>query len=104
MPGVGSEPGTGFAWARILAGVGETWVLTRPWPARQAELEAAAAAAPEHAAIHLEYVELPRWLGTTDWILSPAATSESNTSCGSSWPSGRRAGWRDGTASTWCGI
>ena len=67
MPGVGSEPGTGFAWARILAGVGETWILTRPWPARQAELEAAAAAAPEHAAIHLEYVELPRWLGTTDW-------------------------------------
>lgn len=67
MPGVGSEPGTGFAWARILGGVGETWVLTRPWPARQADLEAAVAVAPEHASIHLEYVGLPRWLGTADW-------------------------------------
>ncbi|HTS15724.1 MAG TPA: glycosyltransferase [Candidatus Sulfotelmatobacter sp.] len=67
MPGVGSEPGTGFAWARILAGIGETWILTRPWPARRAELEAAVAAAPEGASIHLEYVDLPRWAGTSGW-------------------------------------
>ena len=67
MPAVGSEPGTGFAWARILGGIGETWILTRPWPARRAELEAALAAAPEAATVHLEYVDLPRRLGTADW-------------------------------------
>lgn len=67
MPGVGSEPGAGWAWARILAGIGETWVLTRPWPGRRAELEAAVAAAPERDALHVVYVDLPRPLGTPNW-------------------------------------
>jgi hypothetical protein len=28
-PGRGSEPGAGWSWARMLAGIGETWVVTR---------------------------------------------------------------------------
>ena len=28
-PGRGSEPGAGWSWARMLAGLGETWVVTR---------------------------------------------------------------------------
>ena len=67
MPDVGSEPGTGFAWARILGGIGETWILTRPWPARRADLDQAIAAAPEGRSIHLVYVEAPRWIASVDW-------------------------------------
>jgi NAD(P)-dependent dehydrogenase (short-subunit alcohol dehydrogenase family) len=28
-PGQGSEPGAGWAWSRMLARLGETWVITR---------------------------------------------------------------------------
>jgi hypothetical protein len=28
-PGPGSEPGAGWAWSRMLARLGETWVITR---------------------------------------------------------------------------
>ena len=28
-PARGSEPGAGWAWARMLARLGETWVITR---------------------------------------------------------------------------
>ena len=28
-PGQGSEPEAGWAWSRMLAGLGETWVITR---------------------------------------------------------------------------
>lgn len=67
MPEVGSEPGTGFAWARIAAGIGETWILTRPWPERRHQLDAAVAAAPERGSMHVVYVDLPRGFGTRRW-------------------------------------
>lgn len=59
MPGVGSEPGTGWAWARILAGIGEVWVLTRPWASRHEELVAALRAAPERDHLHIVEVPMP---------------------------------------------
>lgn len=67
MPDVGSEPEAGWAWARIAAGIGDTWVLTRPWPDRRRQLEDALATAPEQASMHITYVDLPRWLGSRDW-------------------------------------
>src|SRR4051812_45958953 len=67
MPGVGSEPEAGWAWTRLAAGIGETWVLTRPWPDRRAELETAVATVPEGDSIHIVYVDLPCRLGTPRW-------------------------------------
>ena len=67
MPGAGSESGAGFAWARILAGLGETWVLTRRWPARSSTLLATAAAIPEAPNLHIVEIDLPPWLGSQDW-------------------------------------
>ena len=59
MPDVGSEPGTGWAWARLAAGLGETWVLTRPWPDRRSDLLEALRAAPERDTLHIVEVEMP---------------------------------------------
>ena len=58
-PGRGSEPGAGWAWARMLAGLGETWVITRAnnRPAIEARLEGA----PERERLHFVYVDLPPW-------------------------------------------
>jgi glycosyltransferase involved in cell wall biosynthesis len=42
-------------------------VLTRPWPGRHQELEAALAVVPEAASMHMVYVDLPHPLGTRDW-------------------------------------
>ncbi len=60
MPGLGSESGTGWAWARMIAGLGETWVLTRAWPGSPEELEAAVAATPTAHPIHVVVVPTPR--------------------------------------------
>ena len=61
-PERGSEPGAGWAWARMLAQQGETWVITR----RDYRLDRGALeAVPERESLHFVYVELPdrfrRW-------------------------------------------
>lgn len=58
-PGKGSEPGAGWAWARILAGLGETWVITRA--NNRHAIEAEIHHAPESDRLHFVYVDLPPW-------------------------------------------
>jgi glycosyltransferase involved in cell wall biosynthesis len=58
-PGHGSEPGAGWAWARMLARLGETWVITR---ANNREvIEAEFGRVPERDRLHFVYVDLPPW-------------------------------------------
>lgn len=56
-PASGSEPGAGWAWARLLAGLGETWVVTRT--NNRLAIEAGLATAPERDRLHFVYVDLP---------------------------------------------
>jgi glycosyltransferase involved in cell wall biosynthesis len=62
-PGRGSEPGAGWSWARMLAGLGETWVVTRA--NNRAAIEAGLAGLPEADRLRFVYVDLPerarRW-------------------------------------------
>jgi glycosyltransferase involved in cell wall biosynthesis len=62
-PGHGSEPGAGWAWARMLAGLGDTWVVTRA--NNRASIEAGLPGLPERDRLHFVYVDLPerarRW-------------------------------------------
>jgi len=62
-PGRGSEPGAGWSWARMLAGLGETWVVTRA--NNRAAIEAGLEGLPEAGRLHFVYVDLPerahRW-------------------------------------------
>lgn len=61
-PGKGSEPGAGWAWAGLLAGIGETWVITRA--NNRDAIEAALPSLPEASSLHFVYVDLParaRW-------------------------------------------
>jgi glycosyltransferase involved in cell wall biosynthesis len=62
-PGRGSEPGAGWAWARMLAQQGETWVITRR--DYEGSIERALEAVPERERLRFVYVELPdrfrRW-------------------------------------------
>jgi glycosyltransferase involved in cell wall biosynthesis len=62
-PGRGSEPGAGWSWARMLAGLGETWVVTRA--NNQEAIEAGLEGLPERDRLHFVYVDLPerarRW-------------------------------------------
>ena len=58
-PGEGSEPGAGWAWARILARLGDTWVVTRA--NNRVPIEKAIAATPEHERLHFVFVDLPPW-------------------------------------------
>jgi glycosyltransferase involved in cell wall biosynthesis len=58
-PGSGSEPGAGWMWARLLANLGETWVITRE--NNRAAIEDALPATPEAARLHFVYVDLPPW-------------------------------------------
>lgn len=55
-PGEGSEPGAGWAWARMLAQLGETWVVTRS--NNMAAIEAALPHTPEAALLHFVPVDL----------------------------------------------
>src|SRR3989337_483130 len=59
-PGRGSEPGAGWAWARMLARLGETWVITRR--DYQVSSEHALRSAPEEGNLKFVYVELPERL------------------------------------------
>jgi glycosyltransferase involved in cell wall biosynthesis len=52
-PGEGSEPGAGWSFARVAAGIGETWVLYRSEGPGDARLLAAARALPEGDRLHL---------------------------------------------------
>src|SRR5919106_2238945 len=59
-PGRGSEPGAGWAWARMLARIGETWVITRR--DYQRSIEEALPFTPERETLRFVYVDLPaRW-------------------------------------------
>lgn len=58
-PGKGSEPGAGWAWARMLARLGETWVVTRA--NNRGPIEAALSATPESGRLRVVYVDLPPW-------------------------------------------
>ncbi len=58
-PGKGSEPGAGWAWSRALAGLGETWVVTRA--NNRTSIEAGLPDLPERDRLHFVYVDLPRW-------------------------------------------
>jgi hypothetical protein len=49
-PGHGSEPGAGWAWSRMLARLGETWVITRRDYHAASELLAEALLRPPDAA------------------------------------------------------
>lgn len=55
----GSEPGAGWAWARTLAGLGETWVITRV--NNRASIESALPDLKDAARLHFVYVDLPPW-------------------------------------------
>jgi len=58
-PGQGSEPGTGWAWARAAAQRHDVWLLTRANLA--GAIEAARSREPD-LRLHLVYVDLPRWV------------------------------------------
>jgi glycosyltransferase involved in cell wall biosynthesis len=58
-PDVGSEPGAGWAWARVLARLGDTWVVTRA--NNRVPIEQAIAATPERDRLHFVFVDLPPW-------------------------------------------
>jgi glycosyltransferase involved in cell wall biosynthesis len=61
-PGKGSEPGAGWAWARLLAGIGETWIITRS--NNRDAIESELSSLPEAATLHFVYVDLSpraRW-------------------------------------------
>jgi glycosyltransferase involved in cell wall biosynthesis len=59
-PDRGSEPGAGWAWARMLARLGETWVITRR--DYESSIEQALASVPERQNLKFVYVELPESL------------------------------------------
>ena len=56
-PGKGSEPGAGWIWSRMLARIGEVWVITRE--SNRDVIEAALPQIPEKQNLHFEYVDLP---------------------------------------------
>lgn len=58
-PEEGSEPGAGWAWARMLALLGETWVVTRA--NNRAPIERVLPGIPERERLHFVYVDLPAW-------------------------------------------
>jgi glycosyltransferase involved in cell wall biosynthesis len=58
-PGEGSEPEAGWAWARILARLGDTWVVTRA--NNRPPIEHALPAIPERDRLHFVFVDLPPW-------------------------------------------
>jgi glycosyltransferase involved in cell wall biosynthesis len=59
-PGKGSEPGAGWAMARVAARMGPTWVITRA--NNQEAIEASIPAVPERDRLTFFYVDLPERL------------------------------------------
>lgn len=62
LPGAGSERGAGWVWSRMLTGVGDTWVVTRPFPGRRELLESRLAQLPERDRLRFVYVDVPAWM------------------------------------------
>jgi glycosyltransferase involved in cell wall biosynthesis len=58
-PVKGSEPGAGWAWARMLAGLAEVWVITRE--NNRTAIEATLPSVVERDSMHFVYVDLPWW-------------------------------------------
>ena len=58
-PGKGSEPEVGWIWSRMLARLGETWVVTRA--NNRAAIEAILPSLTPEERPRFFYVELPRW-------------------------------------------
>jgi len=58
-PGRGSEPGAGWVWARMIAQLGEAWVITRA--NNRPAIEAQLSGTPEQDHLHMVYVDLPQW-------------------------------------------
>jgi glycosyltransferase involved in cell wall biosynthesis len=58
-PEQGSEPGAGWAWARMLGAVAETWVVTRA--NNRPAIERHVPSIPERDNLHFVYVDLPPW-------------------------------------------
>ena len=58
-PGKGSEPGAGWAWSRMLARLGETWVITRA--NNRPGIEAAMRSLDPKERARFIYVDLPHW-------------------------------------------
>ena len=70
-PGAGSEPGAGWLWARMLAGIGETWVITRPFPERVNAITRAIDLIPERGSLHFIYVDHPPLARRPPWTAFP---------------------------------
>ena len=62
-PHRGSEPTAGWTWARMLASLFDTTVITRA--NNRTAIEAELSGIPERDQLHFVYVDLPRW--TTFW-------------------------------------
>ena len=60
-PARGSEEAAGWVWARLLAGFGDTWVLIRASPEREAAIASAMPTIPERDWLHVVEVPLPSW-------------------------------------------
>jgi len=58
-PGKGSEPGVGWVWSRMLARLGETWVVTRA--NNRPAIEEALSSLPPEERPRFVYVDLPAW-------------------------------------------
>src|SRR4029453_14020574 len=71
-PGRGSEPGAGWAWSRMLARLGETWVITRR--RYQASIERELRSMPERDRLSFVDVDLPdrvrSWQRGDRWLRS----------------------------------
>ena len=60
-PGVGSEGGAGWAWARLLAGIGPTLVITRSLHGSDERVRDRLSAIPESDRLQVVDLDLPRW-------------------------------------------
>ena len=60
-PGIGSESGSGWVWARLLASLGETWIITSASPPRAETIEAKLRDLVEGRRIHVVYADIPKW-------------------------------------------
>jgi glycosyltransferase involved in cell wall biosynthesis len=58
-PKEGSEPGVGWMWARMLASLGDVWIVTRA--NNREAIESGIVSLPEKNRLHFLYVDLPEW-------------------------------------------
>lgn len=58
-PDKGSEPGAGWIWSRMIARIGETWVITRE--NNRPSIEEHLPSTPERDNLRFVYVDLPGW-------------------------------------------